>query len=170
LVGNSFANNTAFIKIKILTKILLHFYSKTKKRIIRKIRQTIARKNSKYDTKIAMFFSFFEKRIDIALFRTGLVIDIDLSRLLINRGYFQQNYILRRNIHSRIVINDFLNIFHCFRNVIYTNLESVYENKTYETFHKIFLVRFYKKPKNNAFYLYFTTIINSLTQMIGKPF
>ena len=170
LVGNTFARNTAFIKKKILYKIILQFYTKTTYKILKQIKKTTTRKNSIFNTKLSEFFNFFEKRIDISLFRTGLIFDISLARLLIKRGYFQQNHITRRNEHIRITIHDFLSLFHCFRNTIYINLENIYENRTYETFYKIFLTRFYKKPKNNTFSLYFTTIINSLTQMIGKSF
>jgi hypothetical protein len=170
LVGNRLARNTSFLKFKILSKILLAFYSNISRRVFINIKKKSVRKYSKYFSNIALTFSSLERRLDIILFRTNLVLEINLARLLIHRGYFQQNFITRRNYQSRTIVNDFFNLIHCFRHVIYDNLEKDFNNRTYETFHKIFLMRFYKKPKHNTFLAYFATLTSSISQMVGKPF
>ena len=164
LVGNSFARNTLFIKKKILLKIFSNFYNfnfNFFKKLLKKFNNIY----SMFNSDLTNIFNFFEKRIDVITFRSGFVLDIDLAKLLVLRGYIQINFVQKKNIHFRVRFGDFVSIISKYRTYFF----EIYQ-EGFESFRNLYLNRFYKVPYFNILSNYINSTINNLTQMQGKHF
>jgi hypothetical protein len=164
LVGNYMARNTLFVKQKILFYIFSTFYRITNRKYLRYINRKFIKIYSKFHNHMTLILKNFEQRLDVLIFRAGIAINMDLARILIRRGYISVNFIIKKNIAFYTQIQDFISITQNMRNTI-----KELKIERYESFRKIYLNRFYKQPYMNTMSMYISTILTSITQMIGKP-
>lgn len=118
---------------------------------------------SKFNNDLTNILKFFEQRLDIIVFRSGFVLNIELARLLVLRGYIYVNFFQKKNIFFRTQIGDFISVSQNFRKIFF----EVFTER-YESFRKLYLNRFYKTPYINVISSYLTKILTTLTQMQGK--
>ena len=163
LVGNGFARNSLYMKKKILLRIFSNFYKVRNFLIFKKIIKKYNKISSTFHSDLTNILKVFEQRLDIIVFRSGFVLNIDLARILILRGYIQLNFFQKKNILFRTQLGDFISVSQNFRKVFFE-----IDAERYESFRKLYLNRFYKTPYINVISVYLTKILTTLTQMQGK--
>lgn len=159
LVGNIAGQNTLFSKKKVLLKIFGELYGVKNYRTFRYIGQKYSKLHSKFYANITKMLDFFEKRIDIIIYRAGFVINIDISKMLILRGYVQINGLQKQNPHFRITTGDFAAIIPSARNII-----KELKQERYESLRKVYLSRLYKPAYFDNMSNYLTSIITLMIQ------
>ncbi len=162
-MGNYMGRNTIYIKKKILFFIFANFYQITNKNKIKNVNKKKIKIYSKFNNYLTIALRIFEQRLDIVLYRTKLILTLEICRLFILRGYINVNFITKQNLGTQIRINDFIAITIQFRN-IFRELQL----SRYESFRKIYLNHFYKIPYMNNISKYIAILLTNLKQLISK--
>lgn len=157
------ARNTLYIKKKVLFFIFSNFYKIKNKNFLTRVNKKKTKIYSQFNNHLTIILKVFEQRLDILIFRANLVVNLDLARLLISRGYINVNFIIKQNIACQMQTNDFISIVYNFRNII-----REFTVERYESFRKVYLNRFYKTPYMDLVSKYISTILISLKYLITK--
>jgi len=92
IIGNRLGRNTIYIKKITLTKIFTTFYNLTSIKLLKKTSKKIYKKTfSNIYNNLSKILNHFENRLDITLYRTGLIPHIKLAKTLIFQGYITIN-------------------------------------------------------------------------------
>jgi hypothetical protein len=165
LVGNRLGRNTNFLKRKILLRLFCDFYGTKNHKIFKYINHKYNKITSKFISDITLMLDFFERRLDVLVFRAGFGINIELTKMLVARGYIQVNGVQKQNLHFRVTTGDFISIIPNFRNA-----SSELHKEQYESFRKIYLSRFYKPAYFDHLSSYLSSILTSISQMQGRDY
>ena len=151
------------MKRKVLLHVFSNFYGIHAHKLFNYIGRKFNKIHSRFLDKNTLMLDYFERRTDILTFRANLAINIDLARMLVQRGYININGLVITNPHARALTGDLITIPHFTRHMqLFTLFES------YESFRYLFLGRLYKNIHLNIMSSYLTTLIKSLAQMSGK--
>jgi len=91
IIGNRLGRNTIYIKKITLTKIFTTFYNLTSIKLLKKLQKKYTKTFSNIYNNLSKILNHFENRLDITLYRTGLIPHIKLAKTLIFQGYITIN-------------------------------------------------------------------------------
>jgi len=163
LCGNLLGRNTLFLKHKILLKIFSSFYKIKNIKIFKYIGKKYNKIYSQFDNNLTNILDFFERRLDVTVFRSNFTVAIALARLIVFRGYICINFILKTNPHFRVQLGDFIST----KKDFWKKSFLVWDEK-YTSFKNIYLMKLSKMPYLQKLSGYINTILSSTTQMVGS--